>query len=130
MIAKVHEKNSRTGDAGMSPSLINAARHGDFEEAIEALKNPDSINETSYHGLNALQVAMVNFHTELGLFLIENSDISVFHQDDMGRDALDIAFICSNNALGDLIYDKWNKERALKISNKKEGTTSIHPRPK
>ena len=109
MIAKVHEKNSRTGDAGMSPSLINAARHGDFEEAIEALKNPDSINETSYHGLNALQVAMVNFHTELGLFLIENSDISVFHQDDMGRDALDIAFICSNNALGDLIYDTYLK---------------------
>ena len=66
-------------------------------------------------------------YTELGLILIENSDISVFHQDDMGRDALDIAFICSNNALGDLIYDKWNMERALKIANKKEGTTSIQP---
>lgn len=116
------------------PSLIHAAKLNDFEEAEAALEeNPECIHEKNNYEMNALQIAMLNFHTEMGLFLlnarnVNNEQISTITKDSLGRDSMDIALLCSNNELGDAIWERWNEEMTEFEKEQENKVTPFKPR--
>ena len=126
-------KNRTTKDEGnarMTPDIIRAAEAGDINAGRQALNaNSSCIMETNTHEMNALQVAMVNLHTDFGLFLLNESGISAMWKDSLERDSLTIASICANNELGDAVWDRWNEEYQVKLQLEDTGVTPINPSP-
>lgn len=121
--------NSDTGHEDIFFNLLSAAKRGDIIEGRNAIiSDPDSIYEINHLGMNALQISMVNFHMEFGLFLIKNTKISTTHKDNMGRDSMDIALVCSNNKLGDAIWERWNEEMTELEERQENKVTSLKPK--
>lgn len=116
------------GRMGTEPNIIRAAEFGDFEEGIAALKaNPKCIEQTDYHTkMNAVQVALAQGQEEFAKFLVSNTEISLWHEDALGRDALDIALtsLTSDETLK-FIESKWYEE--LRRKNAQESVTVLKP---
>jgi hypothetical protein len=121
--------NSKDGTMVYEPDIINAAKNGDFEEGIAALKqNPNCITDTEdATGMNAIQVSLSRGQDEFTKFLLTNSSISLMHKDRMGRDALDVAikFLCSEDVV-ELVEDKWQEE--LFRDEKPSNVTALKPK--
>jgi len=116
-------------DSRMPPDIIHAARIGDINEAAAALQEDSNcITKTDFHGMNALQVSLKNFHTDFSLYILAETKISILKKDHLGRDSLDLALIFSNNALGDIIWNKWNQEYQEKFQ-KEENNVNPFPFP-
>lgn len=119
----------RKGRQGMPPDLIQAATVGDIESAKIALaEDPDCIAQVNQRGMNALQVAMVNFHTEFASFLLEETAISTMWKDHLRRDSLDIALMCSNNAVGDTVWERWNQEYVDAVGKEDKVVANLTPK--
>ena len=114
----------------MPPDLIQAAKVGDIDLAKIALaEDPNCIAQVNQRGMNALQIAMVNFHTEFASFLLEETAISTMWKDHLKRDSLDIAFMCSNNAVGDTVWERWNQEYVDAVGKEEQVVANLTPKP-
>lgn len=107
-------QNKDEGTRQMEPCIIRAAEKGDIEEALSALKDrPDCINDVDGFGMNALQISIVSMRADFGLFLVNNTDLSVWiclHKDSLGRNAHDLAFIGGSKALKNAVDERIKKE--------------------
>lgn len=106
------------------PNLLHAAQFCDFEEAKAALaNNPSCIHDYNANGMNALQLAVCEFHEEMAIFLLENSEISARHKDAFGRDALHLALHIGSEDLCGAINTRWCKEIRSELDNTDENIT-------
>lgn len=105
------EPNSR-GKEILKQSFFDAVMSGNVEKVLsEYAFNPECINYEDEDGMNALHLALVNFQSDMGIALLENTSISTLAKDKFGRDAMDLALICANNGkLGDKVWDRWSDE--------------------
>ncbi len=100
------------------PDLLHAARFCDFEEAKAALINdPSCIYDYNANKMNALQLAICEFHEDMALFLLDNSNISARHEDVFGRNALHFAIQIGSDQLGEATNKRWCKERREELAN-------------
>ena len=114
----------------MEPDLLHAARFCDFEEAKVALINdPSCIYNCNVNKMNALQLAICEFHEDMALFLLDNCDISAQHKDVFGRDALDLAIQIGSDKLAKATDDRWREELRDKLANPNK-VSSLNLSPK
>lgn len=108
------------------PDILRAARMGDFDEGLAALKeDPDCINcLDSATKMNAVQIALSQGQEEFAIFLLSNTEVSATHKDALDRSAWDI--VIQNLACSDEIITaveaKWceqmrKQDEREKISN-------------
>lgn len=103
---KKEDNNSR-----MPPDLLHAAMTNDFTEAINAIsQDPLCYKKTDLDGRNALQIAILNFHDEMSLFLLNNTEIRVSPENTYGENALDICLKFGSETLSEEIFTRWSKE--------------------
>lgn len=114
----------------MGHDLLYAAEHGLLKEAINALEeNHNCIEDFNSLGMNALQLAIIHFHEEVALFLVEETPVSTINKDIFGRDSLDIALMVGSKKLTRMVDEKWSKERSMKLKLEKNKVTTLHPKP-
>ncbi len=117
MANKINALNKDEGTDGMAPDLLHAASIGNIEEAIAALRNdPSCILNMNEYNMNALQIAMCQFHEEFSFYILNNTDVLVRTRDLFKRDSLDIAIIAGSENLCVAVNDRWHKERQNDIS--------------
>lgn len=114
MVAQKREIQRDEGTDWMSPDLLHAAKVGDYNEALAAIREDarciEKFNDTHQ---NALQIALVNFHEDIAFLLLDETNISVRHKDALGRDALDLALFGASEELCERINEKWYNEPSL-----------------
>lgn len=94
-----------------SPSLVRAAEKNDFNEAAAAISSRDDAGlERNWFGQNALQVAILNAHEDMALFILNNVSIQTMAKDYLDRDSLDIALLIGSEKLCECIESKWTEE--------------------
>jgi len=102
----------------MEPNLLHAAQFCDFDEAKAALKDdPSCIYEFNSNGMNALQLAVCEFHEDMAFFLLENSDISARHKDIYNRHALHLALQIGSEEVVTALNSRWCKERREELAD-------------
>mgnify|MGYP000082256255 CR=1 FL=1 len=113
----------------MEPNLLHAARYCDFDEAKAALKNnPSCIYDYNANKMNALQVAICEFHEDMAFFLLENSKISASHTDIFDRHALNLALQIGSEELCGALNTRWCEERRAELNNP-DKVTPLSPKP-
>lgn len=111
------------------PNLLHAAQNCDFDEAKAALENdPSCILECNANRMNALQVAICEFHEDMAFFLLENSKISASHTDIFDRHALNLALQIGSEELCGALNTRWCEERRAELNNP-DKVTPLSPKP-
>ncbi|MCU7846954.1 MAG: ankyrin repeat domain-containing protein [Candidatus Thiodiazotropha sp. (ex Lucinoma kastoroae)] len=113
----------------MDHSLIYYAERGDIEGAKQAIaNNPDCIHDKDDYGLNALQAAICEFHKDMALYLVNETDISTRHKDHFGRDALHLGIQGGSEELCRALDKKWSQERYDEMQAEKNKVTPFTPK--
>lgn len=124
------------GTREMEPCILRAAEAGDIEEALAAMKErPDCIHDTDDLGMNALQISIVSMRSDFGLFLLSNTELSSFiclHQDEQGRNAIELALMGGSPELKKAVDERISKEYGLwwELEDKKDvEVEASNPKP-
>ena len=114
----------------MDYSLIYYAERGDIEGAKQAIaNNPDCIHDKDDYGLNALQAAICEFHKDMALFFVNETDIPTRHKDAFGRDALHLGLQAGGEELCRALNKKWSRERYEEIQAEENKVVPFAPKP-
>ena len=115
----------------MEPNLIHAAETGNLDEAQEALNiNPDAIFETDKYNLNALQVAICEYHHEIAYFLLETTNISALHKDAFNRSAMTLSIQFGGEKLTKAVEKRANEEYQILLSPEYNGGATKFSAPR
>lgn len=132
MASKVSAFNRDDGKKWMPPNLLEAARTGNYSEALRAIeyleKNHSSFRFDEDHPLRslslddiyheALEAAILTFHENVAFLILEKTNVTVkrpsIHA--QGRDCLNLALFVSSQELCSDIADRWHKEREIELN--------------
>lgn len=114
----------------MDYDLLWAAERGQIEHAKQAIKQDETcLKDENDLGMNALQLAIIHFHDEMALYLLQNTEISVRSKDVYGRDSLTLALTCSAPRVIELADEKWSEERCQEFVNRRSKVVGLTPKP-
>lgn len=115
----------------MEPNFLSCVERGDIQGAKSALYyNPNCILDTDMKNLNALQIAIVEFHSDMAVFLLEETEISAQHKDELDRDALHLAIQYGGEEVAKKVNKRWCEEQYKKHKAEQNKIVPFTPTPK